>query len=811
MNADERKEIGGAEGDAFGVAEEVVDLKRERRGLGEMLKRITWGFLWSFFAYLLGLCELPFGAHPLGIALLCAADKKKQYIFVGLIVSAFRTDKPVVWVCVYLATFMIRVLFGLTVDRPDSVGKEGAVSASDMLSGLFSENVLLRMTTACMGVFIIGLYKLIEGGFLYYDLYGVILAMVVAPLAVILTHGVFNGSVTASRFGYFSASVLTFGVVYAAREVSFYGISLAAFGTMLVTLYLCRKKGIACGVAVGMIGGLAYSPIFAPAFIFAALVAGVLWRVSVVFAATTAFSVGVAWGLYVSGIGALSSLMPALLAAATLFVVLDKLFFGVATSAVEAADVAAEETALRCEIGTDMLSEVRLDSAEQRIKSLCSTFSEMSKFFCELGERMRTPLAGDVKQICDRAFDACCGNCKNREVCWEQNYAETIACVASVSAHVHRNGRICEGDIGGEMRNICERLPDITDEINHNYSAHSRQLMLCDRTEIFALDYEAMSDLLAAAMSGEGREFEASEELSESLCEALVSAGIGAERAVVYGNRSRRVLIEASSSVIYSERERIRDTVSEVSGVPFEEIGMTEIGEGKVRMLLSASRRVSVKYAKRSVMAGGEDSFCGDTVSVFENGEGKFYSFISDGMGSGRDAALTSGICAMFMQKMLSSGNRCESALRMLNGFLRNKGGGSMHECSATVDLMELDLVEGKAAFYKSGAAPTYVFRSGSLFKLRSKTVPVGIIRELDAKKISFDVCDGDVIVMVSDGVTGGREECPWLFELLKRSVQGEGIERTADMIIERARQENCNDDISVTVIRVSEPAREED
>ena len=127
-----------------------------------------------------------------------------------------------------------------------------------------------------------------------------------------------------------------------------------------------------------------------------------------------------------------------------------------------------------------------------------------------------------------------------------------------------------------------------------------------------------------------------------------------------------------------------------------------------------------------------------------------------------------------------------------------------MHECSATVDLLELDLLSGKAAFYKSGAAPTYVFRDGSIFKLRSKTVPVGIIRELDAKKISFDVGDGDVIVMVSDGVTEGKEECPWLFELLKKNVGGEGVEHIAELIAERARCENGNDDISVVVIKVS-------
>ena len=806
MNADERKDICTVDGDAFGTADEIKEKKRRRTSPREVVARITWGFIWSLFGYLLGLLALPFGAYPFGVALLCAAEGKTPYILAGVILSALGTDKPVVWICAYLAVFVIRILVRLTIDQPTAESEDGELTMAEVFPKIFSENVFLRMATACVGVFIIGLYKLIEGGFLYYDLYGVILAMIAAPLAVILTHGVFKGAVSSSKFAYFSASVLTFGVVYAAREINLYGISLSAFGAMFLTLYVCRKRGIVAGVAAGMISGLAYSPMFAPAFIFAALAAGALWRVSALFAATAAFSVGIAWGLYVGGIGALSAFMPALLASAMIFAVLDKLFFSTVSVVTEAEEVEAEEaedTVLECAVGTDMLNVARLDSAEQRIKGLCETFSDMSKFFYELGERMRRPLAGDIKQICDKAFDACCGNCKNRELCWEQNYTETIGCVASVSAHVHRNGKIYEGDIGGGLREICERLPDITDEINHNYALHTRQLLLCDKTEIFALDYEAISDLLAATMSGEEREFEMSAELSERLCEALADAEVAAESAVVYGDRRRRVMIAAATEVLYSHRERICRIVGKVCGAPFEDCGISDSEGGKATMLLSASRTVGVEYAKRSIMAGGEDTFCGDTVSIFESCDDKFYSFISDGMGSGRDAALTSGICAMFMQKMLSSGSRCDTALRMLNGFLRNKGGTSMHECSATVDLMELDLVEGKAAFYKSGAAPTYVFRDGSLFKLRSKTVPVGIIRELDAKKISFDVCEGDIIVMVSDGVTQGKDECPWLFELLKRCVQSEGIERTADMIVERARQENGNDDISVTVIKV--------
>ena len=147
----------------------------------------------------------------------------------------------------------------------------------------------------------------------------------------------------------------------------------------------------------------------------------------------------------------------------------------------------------------------------------------------------------------------------------------------------------------------------------------------------------------------------------------------------------------------------------------------------------------------------------------------------------------------------------------MLNGFLRNKGSGSIHECSATVDLMELDLIGRRASFYKSGAAPTYVLRDGALFKLRSKTVPVGILKEPDTKKISFDVSAGDVIVMVSDGVTQGREECPWLFDLLRGNVDSLGVERTADLVMKYAKGEGCTDDLSVVIVKIGEEAEKKD
>ena len=795
MNAEERK---------YHTTEEPsAEDSQHSSQRNTLIYEITIGFLFALVGFLLGSCTLPFGAIPFGVAILCASDRKVLCIFGGLCLGALTMDKPVLLILAYTAMLVIRVITRLTLDPPWEGKADGEMPLRDLFPVIFSENLFLRMATSSVGAFTISLYSLIEGGFLFYDLWGMMIAVLAAPVAVLLTHGLFNGEKGSVSFGYISAAVLAFGIVFAARDINLYGVSLGALGAMFITLYMCRKKGMIFGIASAIVCGLAYSPMLAPAFIFAAVAAGALWRVSVFFASVAAFSVGFAWGIYADGISIIGGFMAGALAAALLFAVLDKLFFSVASELAEGEREQAVATEAVCEVDSKILTELQLDATEQKIKKLCDTFSDMSQFFGELGERMRKPLAGDIKQICDNAFDACCTNCSNKGFCWEENYTDTISAVSTISAHVHKDGGISPENIPQNLKAVCERLSDITDEINRNCTLHTKQLMLCDKTEIFALDYEAISDLLAGNISLEEGEYVCLEEESASLCEEVSNRGIGVRSATVYGDRRKKVIFEAPcKEVLEKDKEEIILASERALGLELEEIDLGDIGEGR-RLTLGEKCRISVEYALRSQRSGQEESFCGDTVSVFRAGDEKFYSIISDGMGSGRDAALTSGICAMFLQKMLSAANRCDTSLRMLNGFLRNKGGGSMHECSATVDLMELDMVKGKASFYKSGAAPTYVFRDGSLFKLRSKTVPVGIIKELDAKKISFDVGSGDVIVMVSDGVTQGKDECPWLFELLKKNVEAEGLERTADLILERALRENGNDDISIVVARI--------
>jgi serine phosphatase RsbU (regulator of sigma subunit) len=173
-------------------------------------------------------------------------------------------------------------------------------------------------------------------------------------------------------------------------------------------------------------------------------------------------------------------------------------------------------------------------------------------------------------------------------------------------------------------------------------------------------------------------------------------------------------------------------------------------------------------------------------------------------MGSGQEASETSALCVAFLEKMLSSGNRVEISLQMLNSFLRAKNTGCGGECSATVDLLELDMMGGHAVFAKNGAAPTYVVRRGTVYKLRSRSMPLGILRDSTPHLLRFRMHPGDVVVMVSDGVTLGNDECPWLIDLLSDPLPDSMDSLRLD-ILRRAIASGSPDDLSAIAIRVED------
>lgn len=152
-----------------------------------------------------------------------------------------------------------------------------------------------------------------------------------------------------------------------------------------------------------------------------------------------------------------------------------------------------------------------------------------------------------------------------------------------------------------------------------------------------------------------------------------------------------------------------------------------------------------------------DTALSGDKGASFRLGRW-YYVLLCDGMGSGPAAAGEAAAAVAVLERLLKAGMSPTEALQILNGvyLLRDDGG------FATVDLVQADLVTGKALLYKWGGAPSYLKRRGSVEPVGTLTPPPGI-SSCDAPPpgIDLSLSRGEILVLVSDGISGpGVEQC---------------------------------------------------
>lgn len=824
---------------------------RARRSYALLWRQTLVGIGGGICAFFLGRCVLLFGARPLGIALLCAATHAIPYLYGGLILSALTAESGTWILCgTYTAALVIRVLSRSAIELPGAgrppAAVDGTVPAEEreeitdepslrptwaglltalrargqrvgaLLTHWFSESIYLRMMTACVCAFLVSLYTIIDGGFRYYDLFGAFFAMATAPIATYLYAGIFSAGGTASperRLGRLTErqlrravaeGALLFSLLYAMRDISVLSVSATAFFGFLLTLAVTRREGLIRGMLCGILCGLAYSPVITPSFVLAAPVFGLLRRFSAPPAALAACLVGVAWGFYPLGFEALTLLLPPFLAAALLTCAFDRLLAHPTLLWESVPNTEYLEAVERAEVDRR-----RVEQAERRMQEISSAFSSLADVFFGLSDRLRRPGLLDLRRMCDRAFDSICPDCPQRDLCWGADYAGTMTQLSRMAAALHERGRVEETAVDESFRSRCPSLPALTYKMNLECARMTEAALRTEKTEVFAMDYDGLSQILADALEEQNAEFLYDEELSERVRRALYDMELHAEGVLVWGKRQKQIVargVDASASSLGAAQ--IHRKLEEACGVALGEI-FFDLSDTGVTLRVSTRPRLAVRRTVRTQAA--ESGICGDTVCVFDTDRDRTYALISDGMGSGQEAAFTSGLCSLFLEKMLLAGNRPDTALRMLNSMMRQKGGGIGMECSATVDLLELDLLTGKASILKSGASPTYVRRDDCLFKLHAKTAPIGILREVDAQRLSYDVLPGDVIIMLSDGVdteteaeTDCEAECLWLLDLLSDGWQSDP-DAMSEAILSRARKEGSRDDLSVILLEVLE------
>ena len=323
-----------------------------------------------------------------------------------------------------------------------------------------------------------------------------------------------------------------------------------------------------------------------------------------------------------------------------------------------------------------------------------------------------------------------------------------------------------------------------------------------DRNEMLGQTWQMMAALLQDAARREAQTGQEDATATAAAARVLEEMGAKARRVSVSAARPR--VLKASGvrwEADHPEEGALRRRLEEVCACRLSP-PLISLRGGVCDMHYAAARRFSVLSCKAGAAGGREVS--GDAFSVFTGEDGRFFSLLSDGMGSGREAAVTAGICTAFLFGVLEAGVGKRTAATALNGLLAMREG----ECTATLDLCEIDLFTGEACFFKCGAAASYVKRGESLFHIPAGRLPLGVLSEVDVEKTYFRLQEGDCVIFVSDGVSQTPEDALWLCELLSDGWE-EDTEWMAERILQAAAAHaGESDDRTVAILTIA-PAGE--
>lgn len=750
-------------------------------------------------AFLFSRCHIIFGAYPLGIATVAFLPKGVWVALIGAVVGSLSLGGTGV---IHAIIAVIVVFLRSVISGGDRNGK-----------GTFSEPLVLKISAAVVGSFVSAVYQALLENFsaasLLYGGFSVVLAAgFTFAFSGICDTGISFSEIVFGKRNIFSGVkgdkervslylfqatflLFVFLISISLKGYNVLGISPAYIFSSAITLIVSRRFGTVRAMTVGFVSSLGVSSVYSVAFALVGLGSGLLFGAGMTYALVGAGALLSLWSVYTGGSLGFLSTFPEYVTATLLAAPLIKKMHSERENEEACADERRD--------AQDMVNSAALaykNSHRSSMGGLSDMLSNLSLTLRALSEGDEVISVGDYREIAIDCIRAFCRDCPYYDACIAESPAPCVENIEEIATKLFRKERIFRDDASLAPQ-YCRNAERLFEAISRSAAELETERYKSRKVAAIADDYELISRLIAEAQAYDERERRQNTALSEKLSEVFENNGLYGGSVKVFGERKKYFIGAAEDkdgSLVTSPR--LHKDIEECASV---RLGVPEYyRRGSVALFECSSAPVySVEFATVGRIADGE-SESGDTAISFDC-DGHFYSLISDGMGCGRVAHRTSNFTADFLSHICRYSVSKTTAFHILNHVIKNRN----EECSSSVDLFDFDLITGEAIFYKCGAAPSYVKRDSSIFRIRSETAPIGLMKGIDAERVRVEVKPGDFIIMLSDGVCQGFDDSAWLIELLSNDPPAD-LREYAEKILKTAiNRSGCADDMSISVARI--------
>ena len=445
-----------------------------------------------------------------------------------------------------------------------------------------------------------------------------------------------------------------------------------------------------------------------------------------------------------------------------------------------------------------------LGNVSEKMKNISKSFGTLSDLSSRVFEKT-PPNTADISTVYDMTADKICKTCGLKFICWDKEAFDTRDLLNKLTGILERKGYISSDDIPDKFRQKCIKSVAFVNELNRTFCGIKMngrwQERLNHGQKLISMQLGGMAGIVDGLTSDIDKSIVFDKSKENLIYSRLEQRQISCSDITVTKNSDNITSVtmrikQKNSSDFTQTCLAIEDTVSAVIG---KNMGIESYSCKKTKYFIKLSEReqFTVTCSIKSLPKNGE-SVCGDNVVCGKISGGKYAVILSDGMGSGKNAAKISKTAIELLQQFLNAGFEKSNSVNMIGSAIML--GNS--ETFTTIDAVTVDLYTGQTEFIKAGANTSYVKTAKSVRKLSSTSLPVGIIDDVDIDTSSYCAKDGDIIVLISDGIQSAADD--WFEQYLLNMHEDNPDIISALLLDEAVRNKKQDDDMTVAVIKIT-------
>lgn len=452
----------------------------------------------------------------------------------------------------------------------------------------------------------------------------------------------------------------------------------------------------------------------------------------------------------------------------------------------------------------------------RRLKEYANAFSELSITYGNIAEKNKVIDQGEIANIVDQVVNKVCANCGMCRCCWHNNFYSTYNDVVDTITYLEAFGDITFDKIPKTLKKRCIRIDIFMQAVRDRFEIckidYQWQQKLFESRQLVAEQFKGIADIIDKLAGETDMSFDFKKDVEDALYAAFDKEGISIDKVTALEKENGKFEIEIQKRSCFDRKQcdtKIAPIVSKVIGKEVVRKNHYCSAEGDQGDCIFTLVEVEKYKAITGVARVSKDQrgVCGDNYSLIDLPDGKYMMALSDGMGSGEKAAKESMATIALLEQLMEAGFDKDITIKTINSILLLK---SSEEMFATMDLSILDAYTGKVEFVKIGAASSFIKRaSGEIEVIKSTSLPIGMLNNIDIESFGKKLDDGDFVIMMSDGVLDAdrivEEKEEWVVDNLQK-LSSRNPQVIADELLDAAIKKYGNkieDDMTVMVEKI--------